>query len=119
MGCLRRKTRESHRARRLQSRRACPPFGSDHCHPLPPSSRQAKTEYGTLLDTFIKYSAEQPGTHVSEVGKTMATILRAGRPHNSYKVGPDSKAAPIVGSLPVTVSEWIVKKSMYNQLGSV
>lgn len=72
-----------------------------------------------MLEKFIKYSAEQPGTHVSEVAKTMSVVLTAGRPFSSYKVGPDSKAAPIVGSLPVTVSEWIIKKSMFGTLGSV
>jgi hypothetical protein len=30
-------------------------------------STQAQDEYGGLLDTFIKYSANEPGTHVSEV----------------------------------------------------
>lgn len=49
----------------------------------------------------------------------MSTVLAAGRPLSSYKVGPDSKAAPIVGSLPVTVSEWILKKSMFGMLGAV
>jgi hypothetical protein len=77
-----------------------------------PLRAQAQEEYGQLLEQFIKYSAEQPGTHVSEVAKTMQVVLAAGRPYSSYKVGADSKAAPIVGSLPVTVSEWIIKKSM-------
>jgi len=49
----------------------------------------------------------------------MAVVLTAGRPLSSYKVGADSKAAPIVGSLPVSVSEWIIKKSMFNTLGAV
>ena len=80
---------------------------------------QAQEEYGPLLEKFIQYSTEQPGTHVSEVAKTMAVVLTAGRPYSSYKVGPDSKAAPIVGSLPVPVSEWIIKKSMFGRLGAV
>jgi hypothetical protein len=49
----------------------------------------------------------------------MSVVLAAGRPYSSYKVGPDSKAAPIVGSLPVTVSEWVIKKSMFGKLGAV
>lgn len=49
----------------------------------------------------------------------MKKVLGASRPYSSYKVGPDSAAAPIVGSLPVPVSEWIVKKSMYGTTGKV
>jgi len=82
-------------------------------------SEVAQEEYGPLLEQFIKYSAEQPGTHVSEVAKAMVVVLAAGRPASSTKVGFDSKAAPIVGSLPVTVSEWVIKKSMFGTLGTV
>ena len=58
------------------------------------------------------------GTHVSEVAKTMAQIMGAHRPNATYKVGPDSKAAPVVGLLPMPIREFIVKKSMYNQTGA-
>ena len=78
----------------------------------------AKKEWGGYLDQFIAYSLEQPATHVSVVGETMAVALKAWRPASSYKVGPDSKAAPIVGMLPIDVSEWIVLKSMYGNTGS-
>ena len=77
-----------------------------------------RLRYGALLDTFIRYSANEPGTHVSEVAKTMGTIMEAHRPNQTYKVGPDSAAAPIVGLLPTAIRETIVKFSMYKQLGS-
>jgi len=81
------------------------------------SPPQAKAEYGGLLETFIEYSLAQPGTHVSEVAKRMLEIMTVGRPWSSYKVGPDSKAAPFVGILPAGVRETIVKFSMYKSIG--
>jgi NAD(P)-dependent dehydrogenase (short-subunit alcohol dehydrogenase family) len=81
-------------------------------------SSKARDEYGKLLETFIEYSAKQPGTHVSEVAKVMQIALTDHRPYESYRVGPDSQAAPIVGSLPRDISEWIVKLSMYGTTGS-
>ncbi len=68
---------------------------------------------------FVAFSDAEPGTHVSAVAATMADILRAHRPRATYKVGPDSAAAPIVGLLPTAVREFIVKWSMYKQVGSV
>jgi len=82
-------------------------------------SNQAQEEYGELLDTFIEYSAKEPGTHVSEVAKTMAVIMEAHRPLATYKVGPDSAAAPFVGLLPTAIREFIVKYSMYKKVGKV
>ena len=41
----------------------------------------------------------------------------AHRPNATYKVGPDSKAAPVVGLLPTYIREFIVKYSMYKQTG--
>jgi len=82
-------------------------------------SNKAQDEYGALLTKFIEFSAAEPGTHVSEVAKTMATIMAAHRPNATYKVGPDSMAAPIVGLLPTAVREFIVKFSMYKKVGSV
>jgi hypothetical protein len=78
---------------------------------------QARDEYGALLDTFIAYSHNEPGTHVSEVAKTMQTIMEVGRPFSSYKVGPDSKAAPFCGMLPTGIRETVVKFSMYKEIG--
>lgn len=73
--------------------------------------------YGELLDTFIKFSANEPGTHVSQVAQTMGDIMAAHRPMACYKVGIDSKAAPIVGLLPTAIRETVVKYSMYKILG--
>jgi short-subunit dehydrogenase len=81
-------------------------------------SSKARDEYGTLLETFIEYSAKQPGTHVSEVAKVMQVALTDHRPYESYRVGPDSQAAPIVGMLPRDIGEWIVKLSMYGTTGT-
>ena len=78
---------------------------------------QAKDEYGQMLDDFIAYSLKQDGTHVSEVAKTMLEIMTVGRPWSSYKVGPDSKAAPFCGILPTGVRETVVKFSMYGRIG--
>ena len=47
----------------------------------------------------------------------MAQIMAAHRPNATYKVGPDSKAAPVVGLLPTYIREFIVKYSMYKQTG--
>ena len=80
-------------------------------------SNVAEDEYGDMLQTFIEYSHNEPGTHVSEVAKTMAQIMAAHRPNATYKVGPDSKAAPVVGLLPTYIREFIVKYSMYKQTG--
>ena len=88
------------------------------CEALNKGSGIAKEEFGTLLQTFIEYSANEPGTHVSEVAKTMGQIMAAHRPNATYKVGPDSKAAPVVGLLPTAIREFIVKYSMYKQVGS-
>ena len=53
-----------------------------------------------------------------QVANTMATIMAAHRPNATYKVGPDSAAAPIVGLLPTAIREFIVKFSMYKEVGS-
>ena len=78
---------------------------------------EAKAEYGALLDKFVAYSHKEQGTHVSVVADTMLAIMKAGRPQSSYKVGPDSKAAPFCGILPTGVREAVVKFSMYKELG--
>ena len=98
--------------------------------------------YGAMLDTFIQYSHNEPGTHVSKVAEAMVEIMAAGRPQSSYKaraahaacshcstvhsvhtslfscqVGDDSKGAPFCGLLPTGVRETVVKWSMYKNLG--
>ena len=80
---------------------------------------RAKREYVDLLDTFIRYSEDQPGTHVSVVAETAVRLMADFRPLSSYKVGPDSKAAPFCGMLPTGVREFVVKKSMFSKTGSV
>lgn len=79
---------------------------------------QAEEEYGDLLNTFIEYSANEKGTHVSKVAEVMGQIMSEHRPNACYKVGEDSKAAPVVGLFPTYVREFIVKYSMYKQVGS-
>ena len=76
---------------------------------------RAKIEYGALLEQFVKFSEEQPGTHVSVVADVMEEVMAAPRPRTSYKVGPDSVAAPFVGMLPTGLREFIIKGSMYAQ----
>ena len=69
-------------------------------------STQAQDEYGNLLEHFTTYSALQPGTHVSKVVEAATEqALLSPIPRSSYKVGIDSKLAPIVGMLPTGVRE--------------
>lgn len=77
---------------------------------------QAKDEFGPMMDHFIHYSALQPGTHVSEICKAAEHALQAPVPRSSYKVGPDSKAAPIVGMLPTGLRELIARHGIYGVL---
>ena len=81
-------------------------------------SNIAKEEYGPILDDFVAYSSKQPGTHVSAVSKAMVDCLTAFRPLSSYKIGPDSKAAPFVGLLPTGLREFLTLKSIYGRVGS-
>mmetsp|Transcript_9985 Transcript_9985/g.14827 ORF Transcript_9985/g.14827 Transcript_9985/m.14827 type:complete len:395 (+) Transcript_9985:46-1230(+) len=76
----------------------------------------AKDEYGPLFDHFLKYSALQPGTHVVEVSKAAEHALLAKVPRTSYKVGIDSKLAPIVGMMPTGVRELIARHGIYGVL---
>jgi hypothetical protein len=79
-------------------------------------STVAKDEFGPLMDHFLKYSAMQPGTHVSEVCKAAEHALRAKVPRTSYKVGIDSKVAPIVGVMPTGMRELITRHGIYGIL---
>merc|ERR1712113_1024453 len=76
----------------------------------------AKDEFGPLMDHFIRYSALQPGTHVTEVCKAAEHGLLAPVPRTSYKVGIDSKVAPLVGMLPTGVREAIARHGIYGIL---
>ena len=76
----------------------------------------AKDEYGNMLDHFTKYSALQPGTHVSKIVEATEHALVSPIPRSSYKVGIDSKLAPIVGMLPTGVRELITRHGIYGIL---
>ena len=60
----------------------------------------AKDEFGVMFDHFLHYQANDPGTHVLNVALAAEHALTATYPRSSYKVGIDSKLAPIVGMLP-------------------
>lgn len=77
---------------------------------------KAKQEFGPLLQHFMKYSSLQPGTHVSEVAKAAEHGLLAKIPRTSYKVGIDSKLAPIVGMMPTGMRETIARHGIYGIL---
>ena len=78
---------------------------------------RARDEYGRLLDHFVKYSVEKnDATHVSYVAKRIRTALAAGRPLHGYKVGPDSRATPIVGLLPVPIQDFTSHSLVFLQL---
>jgi NAD(P)-dependent dehydrogenase (short-subunit alcohol dehydrogenase family) len=79
-------------------------------------STQAHDEYGKLMDHFLEYSSLQPGTHVSEVVKAADHALTSNVPRTSYKVGIDSKLAPIVGMMPTGMREWIARNGIYGVL---
>lgn len=76
----------------------------------------AKRKYGAMLDHFNVYAEIQPGTHVSEICKAAEHALTSQYPRSSYKVGIDSKLAPIVGMLPTGVREWIARNGIYGVL---
>lgn len=76
----------------------------------------AKDEYGAMLDHFTEYSALQPGTHVSEIVKATEHALLSPVSRSSYKVGIDSKLAPIVGMLPTGARELIARHGIYGKL---
>merc|ERR1711957_908936 len=79
-------------------------------------STQAKDEYGNMLDHFTKYSAVTPGTHVSKIVDATEHALLSNIPRSSYKVGIDSKLAPIVGMMPTGVREFITRHGIYGKL---
>eukprot|EP00537_Pseudo-nitzschia_pungens_P005760 CAMPEP_0172377390 /NCGR_PEP_ID=MMETSP1060-20121228/68879_1 /TAXON_ID=37318 /ORGANISM="Pseudo-nitzschia pungens, Strain cf. cingulata" /LENGTH=489 /DNA_ID=CAMNT_0013105075 /DNA_START=23 /DNA_END=1492 /DNA_ORIENTATION=- len=79
-------------------------------------STRARDEYGPMLDHFTEYSALQPGTHVSKIVEATEHALLAPVPRSSYKVGIDSKLAPIVGMMPTGLREWIARHGIYGKL---
>ncbi|KAG7372581.1 retinol dehydrogenase [Nitzschia inconspicua] len=79
-------------------------------------STQAHDEYGPLMEHFLTYSSLQPGTHVSQVVIAADHALTSPVPRSSYKVGIDSKLAPIVGMMPTGMREWIARNGIYGVL---
>ncbi|KAG7343428.1 retinol dehydrogenase [Nitzschia inconspicua] len=79
-------------------------------------STQAHDEYGPLMEHFLTYSSLQPGTHVSQVVVAADHALTSPVPRSSYKVGIDSKLAPIVGMMPTGMREWIARNGIYGVL---
>ena len=80
---------------------------------------RAKDEFGRMMKHFNEYSAATPGTHVSNVAKAAEHALTAHSPRSSYKVGIDSKLAPIVGMLPTGPREWMARNGIYGLLSPV
>ena len=64
----------------------------------------------------MEYAALQPGTHVSFVAKAAEHALTAMFPRSSYKVGIDSKLAPIVGMMPTGMRDTISRHGVYGIL---
>jgi NAD(P)-dependent dehydrogenase (short-subunit alcohol dehydrogenase family) len=79
-------------------------------------STVAKDEFGPLMNHFTEYSALQPGTHVSVVCQAAEHALTSHSPRSSYKVGIDSKLAPIAGMLPTGVREALALHGIYGVL---
>ena len=45
--------------------------------------------------------------------------LQAGRPLHGYKVGPDSRATPVAGLLPVPLQDFVMKAQVYGRQGKL
>ena len=87
-----------------------------HCERKWGGSKLAKERYGKLVEHFVRYSALQPGTHVSHICQAAEHALLAPVPRSSYKVGVDSKVAPLVGMLPTGPREVIARHGIYGKL---
>jgi len=77
----------------------------------------AQDTYGKFLDKFMNYQVNEPGTHVSVVADKVEVLMTAPRAKYSVMVGPDSKAAPIVGTMPVAIRDWVMKKNIWGEVG--
>lgn len=73
---------------------------------------EAKTEYYDMIAAFRQFQMEEPGTHVSAVGKQMERIMKHGRPYMRYFVGPDAVASTIVGVLPTGLREFLLRNTL-------
>ena len=64
------------------------------------------------VECFRKFQLDEPGTHVSVVGKQMEAIMRHGRPRLRYFVGPDAVASTVVGCLPTGLREFLLRNTL-------
>jgi NAD(P)-dependent dehydrogenase (short-subunit alcohol dehydrogenase family) len=76
----------------------------------------AKDEFGPLMKHFVQYSTLQPGTPVHQVCLAAEHALTSHSPRSSYKVGMDSKLAPLAGMLPTGMREYLTIKGIYGSL---
>ena len=76
---------------------------------MPP---EATTEYRDMVNAFTKFQMEEPGTHVSEVGRQMELIMKHGHPWLRYFVGIDAQASIIVGLLPTGLREHLLRNTL-------
>jgi hypothetical protein len=76
----------------------------------------AKDTYGKMFEHFALYSELQPGTHVSEICKAAEHALTSHSPRSSYKIGIDSKVAPLAGMLPTGARECLARHGIYGVL---
>lgn len=72
----------------------------------------ARDEYYDMIDAFRRFQLEEPGTHVSQVGKQMERIMQHGRPYMRYYVGPDAVASTVVGVLPTGLREFLLRNTL-------
>jgi len=80
---------------------------------------QANAEYREMVDVFRVFQLEQPGTHVSVVGKQMERIMRDGKPLLRYYVGYDSVASIVVGVLPTRLKELLIRNTLMGKFAAI
>ena len=76
---------------------------------MPPA---ATAEYREMVDAFSRFQIEEPGTHVSEVGRQMELIMQHGAPWLRYFVGIDAQASVLVGLLPTGLREHLLRNTL-------
>jgi hypothetical protein len=73
----------------------------------------ARTEYGDMLDAFVRWGEAEKGTPPSAIADAMEDAMTVHRPPLRYKVGPDSKAAPFAGLAPTWLREFAIRKTVF------
>lgn len=76
---------------------------------MPPAATE---EYRDMVNAFCKFQLEEPGTHVSEVGRQMELIMQHGAPWLRYFVGFDAQASVLVGLLPTGLREHLLRNTL-------